>query len=242
MSYGGARDAPSSGPAARLLPPGGPIPPPRLRYQTFELGDLDIHIRGLRDRNQYRDDPSEPDTPGISSATWSLSGVVWPAAVELAHRMTTIDLEGRRFLEVGCALGLASLVLHVRGADIHATDHHPQVSDWLAYNVTLNGGGSLPFTRADWTDEGIDLGRFDRIIGSDVLYEPRMVPALAGFIARHARADAQVIIADPGRSYRGRFETAMAAHGFDHRREPWTQPHEGSGKGQVLVLERHSSG
>lgn len=152
--------------------------------------------------------------------------------------MATIDVDGRRVLEVGCGLAIASLVLHLRGADVTATDYHPEVGDWLAYNVTLNGGGSLPYVQADWNDDDIDLGRFDLIIGSDVLYEQWLVPPLARFIDRHARPDAEVMIADPGRRHRGRFEKAMAEHGFDHRREPWSVESEGKGKGEVLILTR----
>ena len=43
----------------------------------------------------------------------------------------------KRILEVGCGLGLASLVLNERSADISATDYHPEVETFLKINTEL---------------------------------------------------------------------------------------------------------
>jgi hypothetical protein len=57
-----------------------------------------------------------------------------------------MDLEGKRILEVGAGLALASLVVHRRGGDITASDYHPLIPDFLKENLRLNppqvpGGG-----------------------------------------------------------------------------------------------------
>ena len=57
-------------------------------------------------------------------------------------------------------------------------------------------------------------GRFDLIIGSDLLYERDHSLALAGFIGRHANASAEVWIVDPDRGNRGPFNRSMAGLGF----------------------------
>jgi predicted nicotinamide N-methyase len=100
--------------------------PPRVRYQTLEFEDVDIHVRALRDNQEYSDDDGEAEKLGISSAQWSLFGVLWASGEALARHLFDYNIEGLRILEVGCGLGLASLVLNHRHADITATDYHPE--------------------------------------------------------------------------------------------------------------------
>jgi predicted nicotinamide N-methyase len=212
----------------------------RIRYQTVELHELDIHLRGLRDRSQFEDEEGEAKRLGISSAAWPMFGVLWDSSRVLAQLMTGHDVEGKRILEVGCGLGLASLVLNHREADITATDHHPEAGEYLEANVALNIGRAIPFVRTGWTDEDAGLGLFDLIIGSDLLYEQQLVLPLAAFVQRHAKPDCEVIIVDPGREHRGRFSRAMAAHGFACTRSdaaPQEQL-EAPFTGQVLSFQR----
>ena len=143
----------------------------RVRYQTIEFDNVDIHVRTLRDRQQFSDDDGIAEDLGISSATWPLFGIIWASGEVLAHLMFDYDIEGKRILEVGCGIGLTSLMLNQRDADITATDHHPEAGSFLRQNVRLNAGEPIPFERTGWGDEADQLGRFDLIIGSDLLYE-----------------------------------------------------------------------
>lgn len=187
---------------------------PRLRYKTLEIGDLDIHLRTLRDRQQFADDEGQAEDLGIGSASWPLFGVVWDCGHALAVEMLDFPVDGRRVLEVGCGIGLASIVLSLRAVDITATDHHPEAEEFLRRNVELNGGPAIPFVRTGWDDDASGLDEFDLIIGGDVLYEPGHAESLSGFIDRHARPTCEVIIADPGRQQTGRFRRCMSDLGY----------------------------
>ena len=57
-------------------------------------------------------------------------------------------------------------------------------------------------------------GRFDLIIGSDVLYERDESGKLSGFITLHALPCAEVLIVDPNRGNRSAFNKRMADAGF----------------------------
>ncbi|MEP3855901.1 MAG: methyltransferase domain-containing protein [Porticoccus sp.] len=186
----------------------------RVRYQTIEFGELDIHIRTLRSNLEYSDPDGDAEALGISSASWPLFGVVWDSAKALAHHMLNQDTVGKRILEVGCGIGLASLVLNHGGTDITATDYHPRAGEFLDINVQLNQGQPIPFVRTGWADEDLLLGKFDMIIGSDVLYEREHVDLLAAFIDRHARPTCEVIIVDPGRGHHAPFSKKMIQLGY----------------------------
>ena len=190
------------------------MPPLRFRHQTVHIGKRDIRLRTLLDNQQFDDADGAAAAVGISSANWPLFGVVWPSGEVLARVMATQRLAGQRILEVGCGIGLASLLLNQRAADITATDHHPSAEDFLHHNVRLNRGSRIPFLRTDWQDPSTDLGKFDLIIGSDLLYESDHAALLSQFVDQHAEPSCEVVIVDPGRGNTGRFSTQMAERGY----------------------------
>ncbi len=188
----------------------------RIRYETVEFGDTDIHVRTLRDNQQYADADGRAEKLGISSANWPLFGVIWASSRILAGLMFRHDVAGKRVLEVGCGIGLASLVLNHRLADITATDYHPEVESFLLKNVMLNNDKIIPFVRTGWNDKVSNLGLFDLIIGSDLLYESGHVDLLSDFINQHARVHCDVILVDPGRGHHARFSKKMVNLGYSH--------------------------
>ncbi len=197
--------------------PENPMSTVRVRYHTYDIGGVDIHVRSLKDKQQFEDNDGVAEALGISSAQWPLFGVVWESSEILAHEMLTFDIEGKRILEVGCGMALASLVLNHRKANITATDIHPEAGNYLAENVGLNNGKPITFIRTSWVDTLDGLGKFDVIIGSDVLYEREHVELLAGFIKRHSKPNCEVIMVDPGRHHHAPFSKKMISLGFTHQ-------------------------
>ena len=181
---------------------------------THRIGKRDYRVRALSDRRQYSDPDGEAERAGVTPASWPLFGVLWPAGVALAEAMCAIPIAGRRILEVGCGLGLASLVLARRGADITASDHHPLAMAFMRHNTDLNDMAPIPFCHAPWGGPDTGIGRFDLLIGADVLYEHEHPRLLADFLARHAKATVQFVLADAGRGHCGRFNTRMEAQGY----------------------------
>lgn len=213
----------------------------RVRFQTLEFGDTDIHVRTLRDNQQFADEGGVAEALGISSASWPLFGIIWPAGQVLAHLMHDFDIAGKRILEVGCGIGLASLVLNARKADITATDYHPEAAAFLRQNTQLNDGADIPFVRTGWADEATELGRFDLIIGSDLLYEREQVALLSAFIDQHAAPHCEVILIDPGRGHHAPFSKAMTALGYQHTQSRPLDTDlylDAPFKGQVLRYQR----
>ena len=182
----------------------------RVCYKTFEIGRFDIHVRMLRDTLQYDDRNGIAEKLGICSAAWPMFGVIWPSSEVLAHLMLKYHVEGKRILEVGCGIGLASMVLNQRLANITATDYHPEAEKFLAYNTALNHAPEIPFFRTGWDEIDCHLGVFDIIIGSDLLYERDHSSSLSRFVNRHAKKHCDVIIVDPGRGNHRSFTKKMA--------------------------------
>lgn len=191
----------------------------RVRYRTIEFGNTDIHIRTLRDKQQYSDDDGAASKKGISSAMWPLFGVIWDSGEILARLMYDYEGKGLRILEVGCGIALASLVLNHRLMDVTATDYHPEVEGFLRKNVKLNDDKEIPFVCTGWGDGDSGLGEFDLVIGSDLLYEREHVELLSAFIEQHAKQTCEVILVDPGRGHHARFSKKMVSLGYLHSQE-----------------------
>lgn len=189
-------------------------------YQTkFETvigtGD-DFKLRSLLDRQQFRDPLGEAERAGISSAQWPLFGMLWPSGRVLAQAMLSFELDGKRILEMGCGLALASLVVHRRGGDITASDCHPLAAAFLAENLRLNRLSTMKYETGHWSRANPRLGLFDLIIGSDLLYDREQPEALSQFIDRHSAAAVEVVIADPDRGNQARFTRKMGLLGYSH--------------------------
>lgn len=212
----------------------------RVRYQTIEFGTTDIHIRSLRDNQEFSDEEGKAEDLGISSASWPLFGIVWPSGEVLAQLMVNYAIGEKRILEVGCGIALASLVLNHRQANITATDYHPEVEGFLLENTKLNHDKIIPFIRTGWNDPISNLELFDVIIGSDLLYESEHVDLLSEFINQHAAPHCDIILVDPGRGHHAKFSKKMVALGYSHsQQKPQTDIKTSQiFNGQILTYSR----
>lgn len=184
------------------------------RKLSLTIGGQPWRLRVLSDLQQFGDPDGHGERLGISAAQWSLFGQIWPAGRLLAQAMHQIELSGERILELGCGIGLASLVLQRRGADITATDSHPLAEVFLAYNAALNNLPAVTYRHMRWDQPLPALGRFDAIIASDVLYERGHAELIAELVGRHAEPRAEVLVTDPGRGNSNRFTRVLAEQGF----------------------------
>ncbi len=212
----------------------------QVKYETITVGVTDYRIRSLLDLQQYSDPLGEAELAGIPPASWPLFGQVWPSARVLALAMDSFDLAGKRILEIGAGLALASLVVHRRAGDMTVSDWHPLSQAFLLENLWLNQLGPLKYRKGNWEGSNPGLGQFDLIIGSDVLYERQQPGQLAAFIHRHAAPSAQIVIVDPYRGNRVDFRREMAALDYRYAERPADSVLENGDafKGRFLTFTR----
>jgi predicted nicotinamide N-methyase len=124
--------------------------------------------------------------------------------------------------------------------------------DFLQHNADLNALAPMNYAHGFWShaqmhgeppiaqEEPRVAGRFDLIIGSDILYERDDSGALPWFIAQHANPGAQVWIVDPDRANRAAFTRQMSALGLqvsETRLDAKASHTQASYKGRLLKYQ-----
>lgn len=122
---------------------------------------------------------------------------LWPAALALAEALP--DVAGLRVVELGCGLGVPSLVAASRGADVTAVDWAEDAVDLLRENAARNGI-TLRAERRDWREPWDE--RFDLALAADVLYERRNVEPVLARLRELAR---EALVGLAGRPYEDAF-------------------------------------
>lgn len=135
-------------------------------------------------------------------------GVPWEAGLGLAQYLVNVDFRGKRVLELGSGLALPSFVASRNGGKVLATDFHGDVKKFLDINQALNKI-YFDFFQMNWRIKEVDLGKFDYVIGADVLYENGHPEYVAKALIDYLAPSGKIILSDPGRAYVQKFIQAM---------------------------------
>lgn len=139
---------------------------------------------------------------------------IWPSARVLAERVLLLPGQGRRLLELGCGSGLVSAAAARAGFDVIASDYYQDALLFARANALRDGSRPIGSRHVDWRDVPADLGQFDVVVASDVLYEPPYPALVAAAIARTMSREGMALIADPGRLAAPMFGDECRANGL----------------------------
>jgi predicted nicotinamide N-methyase len=166
---------------------------------------------------------------------------LWPSARVLAEVLAEMPLNGRRVVELGCGLGLPSIVAMARGATVLATDWYDDALQFAQRNATKALGRTLETMVVDWRNppaELIQLAPFDLVIAADVLYEERNATALGELLPRLTARRGEVVIADPRRPHAALLWPLLKNRGWTHAKEDVTLDAHIDEAGPVIHLHR----
>jgi 2-polyprenyl-3-methyl-5-hydroxy-6-metoxy-1,4-benzoquinol methylase len=140
-----------------------------------------------------------------------------------------------RAIELGCGVGLPTIVALARGARVLATDHYEAALDFTAHNASTNLDCEPDTAILDWRTQHIEgLRTFDLVLAADVLYERKNAAALAGLVPKLLAPGGEAIFADPRRDEAPVFLAAMGGNGFENAVEEVTVE-QGTRKVKVLL-------
>ena len=124
---------------------------------------------------------------------------LWPSGIALARHVATLDLRGRRVLELGCGLGLPSLAASLAGGEVTATDWSEDAVRLLRRNAAANGLRLRAETLRWDAPAALPPASFELVLAADVVYEARNHNVLLDLLERVLARSATALLADPGR-------------------------------------------
>jgi predicted nicotinamide N-methyase len=148
---------------------------------------------------------------------------LWPSAIALACHLSQRDLAANSAIELGCGVGLPTVLALARGASVLATDHYEAALDFTAHNASTNLDLEPDTILLDWREPGTEgIGTFDLLFAADVLYERKNAAALADLVPKLLAPGGEAIFADPRRDEAPVFLEAMENLGFEDTIEETT--------------------
>ncbi|HEX2080731.1 MAG TPA: methyltransferase domain-containing protein [Longimicrobium sp.] len=149
--------------------------------------------------------------------------LLWPAAIALAHEVAARAeaFRGTRVLELGAGTGLPGIVAASLGARVVQTDRQELAMSVCRRNGERNGVREIDYRLVDWTDWN-DEGRYDWIIGSDILYGESMHPPLRRILESALAPGGRVLLSDPFRATSLKLLEAMEADGWTILMTKWS--------------------
>ena len=149
--------------------------------------------------------------------------VLWPAAIALAYEIASRPeaFQAARVLELGAGTGLPGIVAASLGARVVQTDRQELAMHVCRRNGERNGVGAIEHRLADWA-EWDDGGRYDWIVGSDVLYAEATHPHLRRIFASNLAPGGRVLLSDPFRAVSLRLLETLEADGWTIALARWS--------------------
>ncbi|EFK06044.1 methyltransferase domain protein [delta proteobacterium NaphS2] len=124
---------------------------------------------------------------------------IWEASIVLANHLASIPADpDKHLLEIGCGIGLVGVVAAQFGHRITMTEYNRDALNFAEANASANkppDPGLLEIGALDWTRPAIE-GRFDMILGSEVIYKEEYFEPVLGLFKRYLKPGGEIILAE----------------------------------------------
>ena len=190
--------------------------------RRYEIGRVEIEAAGRRFviakvkepdtvfHEAMYDESHQPDVPLAWQPYWAQA---WESAVVLAGWAAESQPAGRRWLDLGCGVGVVGAVTAAFGADTVLGDIAQPGLLFSQLNVWPWRERAL-VRRIDWQRDRL-TPKFDRIACADIVYDRRDWDDLDRFWRAHLNVDGEVIVAEPSRITGREFREAIVEKGWN---------------------------
>lgn len=162
---------------------------------------------------------------------------IWPSATILAAQILGRPGEGRRLLELGCGTGLVTTAAMASGHEVVASDYYTDALAFTRANAFRNLGKSPQARMLNWRNFPPEEKEFDKVIASDVLYEPEYAKLLPGILKGALSLHGVAMIADPGRIGAPEFLEVCENAGLELLSQQTFPFSEGQIKQEIVIYE-----
>lgn len=135
---------------------------------------------------------------------------IWEASFVLAEYLSGSDVEPeKRFLEMGCGLGVVGIVASSFGHKVTMTEYNQDALSFARANALLNNSLNLEIKELDWSRPKIQ-GSFDTILGSEIIYKESDFQPILHLFKTYLKEGGEIIIAEGIRKTSMEFMSQMS--------------------------------
>ncbi len=119
---------------------------------------------------------------------------IWPAARPMSQYIWEhIDFNGAEVMELGAGVGLPGIVAGLKGGKVTFSDYKKEALEVILFNAKANGVENVDTYLGDWRNFTME-NKFDWILGSDILYNPRLNPYAEKILLDNLKEDGHLLI------------------------------------------------
>ena len=184
--------------------------------QVYRLGELSVLHTGT-----VLTDADEQKVIIRKTNRMPYGVALWPSSIALAHEIASRpgEFAGKAILELGAGTGLPGIVAASLGATVVQTDQDELVLHLCEMNGRRNGV-EIAYRQADWTTWA-DAGRYEWILGADILYGESLHPKVRGIFEGNLAEGGMILLSDPFRPMSLRFMEGLERDGWGVRFNKW---------------------
>ncbi len=205
-----------------------------LEWADIQVGQVKLQILQIRDLEDYL--VSNIEAQGLSLENFPYWAMVWDAALVLADFLVKQEPQpDRTILEIGAGLGFAGLSAAGRGHRVTITDNMPDALAFARLSMRHNNLANVQVEYLDWTTPTLE-GKFDWIVGSDILYEQKTFNPLVNLLARYLNPGGKIYLAQGirGTGPKAFFDLIKDNYAVRYQEK---KLHSGEGEKKILFFE-----
>jgi len=162
----------------------------KVAFEPLKVQNTRLNLLRCTDLEQLLDGKD----PLKNTADFPLWNTLWEAAVVLAHFFTDQKPKpGTTLLELGSGLGATGLAAASAGYQVTLTDYEQRILDFLHINAAASNISDVAIKHLDWFNP-VDIGQFDLIAGSEILYREEFFEPLIGIFKTALKPGGTIVL------------------------------------------------
>ncbi len=168
-------------------------------HKRYETDTTDLLIRGRHFSFLVPKSLDRFLDPADVFHNFPLWSKIWEASVILSDHLARMKVDPeKRFLEIGCGLGLVGIVASSFGHRVTMTEYNSDALNFARANAETNpphANSNLEIMQLDWNAQQLE-GLFDYIVGSEVIYNEKDYQPILGLFNTYLKPGGEVILSE----------------------------------------------